>query len=177
MGIQWDAAGNPFALFDDFEGTRDLMKEWVLNDSSGQQFAARFNTPASIDKLAEVLQFHNMVISIANLTWVYERLRDSGQLITPEQEAASSQIVEPDVPCGRDGRPLTSSQLEWRNFAIWANDPKTSSRDIAEKRRTSPSFNKFYIESLKREMNETPIDGAVEPTRGEFHPTSARLRL
>ena len=170
MSIRWDAGGSAEATLDDFEGSREITKLWVKDSFEGREFLDKFYTTASTDKLREQLEFHGLPISFNNLTFVYSILRDSGQLTAPKVAAL------PDVPRGRDGHPLTSSQLEWRNFAIWANDPKTSSRDIAEKRRTSPSFQKFYVESLKREM-EHEIDGAVTPSTGEMRPTSVRGRL
>lgn len=169
-GVLWDKAGNAYAEAGSFEGEKQLMKFWLKSEPTGHEFSEKYNLEENVIKLAEVLSLHNMVVSIPNLIWVYERLRDSGGLATPQA------TVEVEVPRGKDGRPLTSSQLEWRNFAIWASDPKTSSRGIAERRRTSPSFNKFYLESLKREMAQ-PIDGEVTPSSGEMRPTSVRGRL
>jgi hypothetical protein len=170
-GISWDDSGFPYAALSSYAGSRTIMVEWLRDDDCGQEFATHFNTEASVEKIRQQLAFHDLPVSSKNLSWVFERLRDSGQLAEPETAA----VPVPDVPRGKDGRPLTSSQLEWRNFAIWANDPNTSSRDIAEKRRSNPSFKKFYVESLKQEMS-VPIDGAVTPTSGEMRPTSVRGR-
>jgi hypothetical protein len=174
-GVQWDKGGNPYASLDSYEGTKTVMADWIKNDPAGQAFAETFNTNASIEKMAEVLELHGMVVSSANLTWVAQMLTDSGQLTTPEQEAAASRTAEPDVPRDRNGKALTPSQLEWREFAIWANDPKTSSAMIAERRRTSSSFNKFYVESLKREFQS--VGDATEMLDGSYRPTSTRGRL
>jgi hypothetical protein len=171
-GVLWDEGGSPYAERNNFEGCKTVMCDWLKNDPLGQEFANEFNTAANVAKLSQQLEFHTLPVSSKTLGWVFERLRDSGQLAEPQTAAAPV----PDVPRGKDGRPLSSSQLEWRNFAIWANDPKTSSRAIADKRRSSPSFNKFYIESLRQEMN-VPIDGAVTPTSGEMRPTTVRGRL
>jgi hypothetical protein len=51
--------------------------------------------------------------------------------------------------------PLTSSQLQWRKFAIWANDPNTTSEMIRQRRQSDRNFAEFYRRSLEREAQET----------------------
>lgn len=156
-GVLWDSEdGWPYAILGNYEGNRILVKEWIANDPTGQEFSREWNTSASIERIKQVLELHKMNVSSRNLAWAFTRLKDSGQLVQP----AAASVIVPDVPRGKDGRPLTKSQLEWRQSAIWANDPKTSSRAIADKRRSSPSFNKFYIESLRREFEQVH-DGRI----------------
>ena len=51
--------------------------------------------------------------------------------------------------------PLKSSQLQWRKFAIWANDPNTTSEMIRQRRQSDRNFAEFYRRSLEREAQET----------------------
>lgn len=170
MPIKWTDGGSPYAESGDYEASKYLTKEWAKTTPEGQEFISKYYTEESLAKITEQLEFHNLSVSLANLTFVYTILRDSGQLTAPIIAAV------PDVPRDRNGKALSPSQLEWREFAIWANDPKTSTREINEKRKTNASFAKFYRESLRAEL-VTEIDGAVVPTTGEYRPTSARGRL
>src|ERR1051326_6782270 len=85
------------------------------------------------------------VVTVRGTTYEFE-LRKQEPEPTPE----------PDVPRDRNGNPLTASQLQWRQFAIWANDPNTSSEMIRQRRLTDRSFAEFYRRSLEREAQETP---------------------
>jgi len=83
-------------------------------------------------------------------------LLDAGQYEFEIRLAEPEPQPEPEVPRDHTGKPLTSSQLEWRNFAIWANDPNTTSEMIRQRRLTDRSFAEFYRRSLEREATETP---------------------
>jgi hypothetical protein len=85
------------------------------------------------------------VVTVRGTTYAFE-LRPA----EPEQQP------EPEVPRDKNGNTLTSSQLEWRSFAIWSNDPNTTSEMIRQKRQTDRSFAEFYKRSLLREAQETP---------------------
>ena len=152
---------------DEYTQAKETTKAWLDECEGGREFKAHYNFAENFFKIAEQIEFHHYDTSFTALEHVFTTLRDSGQLVT---SAPAAPAAADDVPRAANGTPLTGSQLEWRNFAIWANDPKTSSRDIAERRRTSPSFNKFYQESLKREMN-VPIDGDVRPFNSHLTPS------
>ena len=61
-------------------------------------------------------------------------LLEAGQYEFELKENVSEPAPEPEVLRDRNGNPLTSSQLQWREFAIWANDPSTSSEMIRQRR-------------------------------------------
>ncbi len=153
--------GFPYAALSSYAGSRTIMVEWLRDDDCGQEFATHFNTEASVEKIRQQLAFHDLPVSSKNLSWVFERLRDSGQLAEPETAA----VPVPDVPRGKDGRPLTSSQLEWRNFAIWANDPHLTQQS-GHRPRETPVKSKFQ-KVLRRESQARNVsakfDGAVTP--------------
>jgi hypothetical protein len=158
MPIQWDQGGRPFATLDDFEGSKDLTVDWIKNDPAGKDFAAKYASPSNVDRLAEVLELHGMVVSSQNLSWVFFRLRDSGQLTVPQA------AVEPDVPRDRHGRALSAAQIAWGEMVRWSDS--ASSKQIEERRQTDPAYRQFFLTNLKNEMNQ-PIDGAaIEPTLG-----------
>ena len=85
------------------------------------------------------------VVTVRGTTYEFE-LKQSESVPAPE----------PEVPRDRNGNPLNSAQLEWRQFAIWSNDPSTSSEMIRQRRLTDRSFAEFYRRSLEREAQETP---------------------
>jgi hypothetical protein len=158
MPIQWDEGGLPFAALDDYEGSRDLTVDWIKNDAEGQEFAAKYNSPSNVQRLAEVLALHNFSVSSQNLSWAFHRLRDSGQLAAPQA------AIEPDVPRDRNGKSLTEAQIKWGEMIRWSE--AASSRDIRLRRENDPTYREFYLKNLKTEMTQ-PIDGAiVEPTIG-----------
>jgi hypothetical protein len=169
------ATGEVEEVDTEFEDAKTATKRWLAETAQGKEFSEKYHTDASVAKLVEQIAFHDLTVDFHNLNFVFVSLRDSGQLLTKEQEAAAQRATEPDVPRDRNGKPLSASQLEWRQFAIWANDPKTSSAMIAERRRTSASFNKFYVESLKREFQQ--VGDAAEILDGSYSPTSTRGRL
>jgi hypothetical protein len=65
-------------------------------------------------------------------------------------------------PRDRNGRLMSPKAIKWQEFERWANDPETSSKQIEALKNSNPEFREFYVSSLRREINATPIDGAVE---------------
>jgi hypothetical protein len=96
-------------------------------------------------RLLQVVLSAGGIVTLDGTTYEFE-LRE------PEPELAP----EPEVPRDKNGNPLNPAQIAWRNFAIWANDPNTSSEMIRQRRSTDRSFAEFYRHSLTREAQETP---------------------
>jgi hypothetical protein len=65
-------------------------------------------------------------------------------------------------PRDRTGRLMSPKAIKWQQWEQWANDPGTSSKQIEALKNSSPEFREFYVSSLRKEINSTPIDGAVE---------------
>lgn len=159
----------------EFESTKEATKQWLKETPEGKEFAEKYLTETNIDRMHQQIEFHNSDVTFASLSFAFIALRDSGRLLTKEQEATAQRAAEPDVPRDRNGKPLSASQIEWRQFAAWANDPMTSSAMIKERRRSSPSFNKFYTESLKREFQQ--VGDAAPVSDGSYRGSSVRNRL
>jgi hypothetical protein len=168
-------SGEVVDVDDSYEREKEATKHWLDQTEEGREFRELYLTDANVDKLQQQIEFHNADVTLASLSFAFHALRDSGQLLTKEQEAAAQRAAEPDVPRNRNGKALTPSQLEWREFAAWAKDPKTSSAMIKERRRSSPSFNKFYVESLKREFQS--VGDAAPTSDGAYRGSSVRNRL
>ncbi len=163
-GVKWDAAGNPYAELENYEGGKTLMKEWLTNDPTGQDFAERFNTPASIEKITEVLELHSMKVSSANLSWVFERLKDSGQLTSP---------AIPTVSLTRAGTPMTQAQQTWSEYRTFS---ETHSMDeVRNRMRVDAGYRNFVSKNNERSW-EHAGDGATL-TDGVMKPSSVRGRL
>lgn len=65
---------------------------------------------------------------------------------------------EAPVEVDRNGRPLSSSQLAWREHAEWSRT--ATSAQIAERKRTDKSYHRFVENSLRLEMAQ-PTDGVM----------------
>ena len=79
------------------------------------------------------------------------------------------------VPLGRNGKPLTASQIAWGEMARWSQT--ATSAQIAERRRTDPAYASFYHNNLVRSF-EGVGDGVVEQNPHllpQSSPTTAAL--
>jgi hypothetical protein len=159
--VQFDAGGRAFAPLDNFAGSKLLTKEWSQNDPDGQDFVQRFNTPANIEKMASVLRLHDMPVSSQNLSWVFQRLRDSG-LVTPRPAT---------VPTNRAGKPLTQAQIKWQEYREFSE--AHSMKDVRARMSTDPGYAAFVTKQREREFEGVGDDlSAVNPHIGEQPRTS-----
>jgi hypothetical protein len=80
------------------------------------------------------------------------------------------------VPLGRNGKPLSASQIAWGEMTRWSES--ATSAQIAERRRTDPAFASFYHTNLVRSFEEVG-DGVVEQNPhllSQAAPTTAALK-
>jgi hypothetical protein len=80
--------------------------------------------------------------------------------LVPRPKPELVTLIAP-VAVDKNNKILGSPQLAWQEHARWA--ATASSQQIAERRRTDASFQKFYESSLRLEMQHE-IDGDVRPT-------------
>jgi hypothetical protein len=76
----------------------------------------------------------------------------------PVEVAVPVQESEP-VPVGRNGKPLSASQILWSQMTRWSET--ATSAEIAERRRTDPAFASFYHTNLVRSFDGV-ADSVVE---------------
>ncbi|MGB9474829.1 MAG: hypothetical protein WCE87_07135 [Candidatus Udaeobacter sp.] len=105
---------------------------------------------------------------LADYTQLLSRITATGGVVVVDAtqfefvlNAPKEVIEEPEVPRDKNGKSLNSAQLAWRQYAVWANDPSTTSEMIRQRRATDASFAEFYRRSLSREMTEGGVGDAV----------------
>jgi len=171
-----DASGQP--VYEEVLNQQEII-ERLKSRVEWQEFSDRFDTSSEsnnkllgmlfVEKLGDdpgIEDYRRLLKNIirsggvARLSTIKDSsgnvLLEAGQYEFELKEVVPEPTPEPEVPRDRNGNPLTSSQLQWREFAIWANDPSTSSETIRQRRLTDRSFAEFYRRSLEREATETP---------------------
>jgi hypothetical protein len=89
-------------------------------------------------------------------------LIDSGK-IRPKNLQAAQQLDEPaeDLrPKGRDGKPLTESQLKWQEYRTWSETANSSERKL--RMQSDPGYATYVRKAYQAEMDQ-PVGDAVSP--------------
>jgi hypothetical protein len=99
--------------------------------------------------------------------------------IRPLEEEEEDKILEAPVvdttPRGRDGQPLTGSQIQWREYREWS-EAHTSS-ECKAKAHSDEAYGKFYRTNLAREFAAEQVGDAVIPAGRVARSTQATQQL
>lgn len=155
------------------EAEQKQFIEEVLASVVGRKFAEKYGSPFdenhNLPLIAEAvgklyikrgirLEYMTSGIFIDAMKTVMDVEKDKLILLTTEEETPAPTVEQEPLPTDKNGKPLSASQLAWREHAEFACT--ASSRQIAERKRTDASFRAFVEDSLRREMQQ-PIDGDV----------------
>jgi hypothetical protein len=101
-------------------------------------------------------------ISVQHLTRALELLLDSGE-IQPRVAVQATQLSEPEPdtrPKGRDGKPLSDSQLKWQEYRTWSETATSSDRKL--RTQSDPGYATYVRKAYQAEMDQE-IGGSVTP--------------
>jgi hypothetical protein len=108
----------------------------------------------------------NYHASVAQLETALKTLIKSGSIrpVVEEEEeileAPAAPVVD-TTPRGRDGKPLTGSQLKWSEFRKFSESATMS--EINLRKRSDPEFANFVRKNMEREFAAEPVGDAVTP--------------
>ncbi len=155
------------AEFDDFKSAfKDLLKTEI-----GQTFMREFYDADSVDEVEGKLKNAISVLfpdqnghaSLNQLSIALENLLLSGEVKPLETGDVPLDEPKPEevdtTPRDKNGRPLSESQLKWREFRQFADSASMS--EISLRKRSDPEFANFVRKNMEREMSQ-PIGDAVE---------------
>lgn len=71
-------------------------------------------------------------------------------------------------PRDKHGKLLTDAQIRWSEYTTFSNTATYEQRK--ERSRTDPGYRSFVTVNLRREMNSSPVDGALELPSHEASP-------
>jgi hypothetical protein len=161
--------GDVTFTIDDRDELVSSLKEILTSTEIGQRYNKDYYVKARGDEdAAKMIAAAQQIaggpnISIRHLTRALEILLDAGE-IQPRVAVESAQLEEQPEdlrPRDRNGKLLTPQQIAWSEMTTFAN---TATPDaIRQRRHTDQAFAEFVRTNLRREMQETPIDGAVTP--------------
>lgn len=154
---------------DDREELVSSFKEIFATTDVGRNYKKNYFTKdRSDDDCAKMIAAAQQIaggpnISIRYLTRALELLIASGEL-QPKNIAQAVPLEEPEVdnrPRGRDGKPLTDSQLKWQEYRTWSESASSSERKL--RMQSDPGYATFVRKAYQAEMNQE-IGDAVTPS-------------
>lgn len=163
-----NSEGDVTFTVDDRDELVSSFKELLTSTDVGRNYKTNFYTKERSDEDAsKIVGAAQQIaggpsISIRHLTRALEILLDAGE-IQPKNIAQAVQLSEPEPdtrPRGRNGKPLTDSQLRWQEYNVWS--ATAGSEDRKRRMASDPDYASFVRKSLRAEMDQ-PIDGAVTP--------------
>jgi hypothetical protein len=153
---------------DDRDEVISALKEVFRTTDVGKLYLKDFYTKERGDDhaekiLAAAIQISgSQNISVQHLTRAVELLLDSGE-IQPRVAVQAAQLEEPEPdtrPKGRDGKPLSDSQLKWQEYRIWSETASSSERKL--RTQSDPGYATYVRKAYQAEMDQE-IGGAVTP--------------
>jgi hypothetical protein len=160
--------GDVVFTVDDREEVVGALKEIFRTTEVGSLYLKEFYTKARGDEDAEKILGAALQIaggpniSTRHLQHALTLLIDSGEL-QPRVAAQAAQLEEPEEdtrPRGRDGKPLTDSQLKWQEYRTWSETANSSERKI--RMQSDPGYATYVRKAYQAEMDQ-PVGDAVTP--------------
>jgi hypothetical protein len=173
-----------FNLNDDSE-CRDAFDSLRAETLIGQRYAAEFydgdkdnkNRNKILRAVAMLFNLDDDHASLSQLATALESVIRSGRIRPLEEE--DEEILEAPVvdttPRGKDGKPLSSSQLAWKEFREWSESH--TSIECKARARSEEAYGKFYRTNLTREFAAEQVGDAVSPAGQVAHTTQATQQL
>jgi hypothetical protein len=145
------------------DGDPELAREFfneVKESQAGKRYFSEFASSTNHERVIEAvwkLYPDTEYVSVSAFVDAIGTLLAAGEL-TPTHEPEASVPVAPSVPVpvDRNGRPLTQSQIDWKEMTEFATEK--SMREINERKRIDPKFLAFIQTNLRRDMAQE-IDG------------------
>ena len=138
MTISRNTEGDVCFTIDDRDELVSSFKEIFTTTGIGRDYKTNYYTKDRADSdAALIVGAAQQVaggpnISLRNLEHALSLLIDSGE-IQPKDMTQAVQLAEPEVdnrPRGRDGKPLTDSQLKWQEYRTWSETANSSERKL-----------------------------------------------
>jgi hypothetical protein len=158
----------------DKEEVKIFIAEFLEETSIGQHLAeAGLATGAHLDQIREATEARvGEKFTLGQYAAVAREMFLDGQLL-PEPE-----VIEPEVPRDKNGKPLTAAQIAWgnqqREYAEFTN--KNTSQACIARARVDEGYAKFLHNSNLQSMAHE-IGSAVTPVGDQPEPTSANSEL
>lgn len=155
-------------------GRRYVADFYDGNGDGSEDSADRRKVLRAVDTLFNHEDNH---YTLAQLAKAFETVIKSGQ-IRPRAEEEDEVLEEPVVdttPRGKDGKPLTGSQIAWREFGEWS--AAHTSSECKARANSDEAYGKFYRTNLTREFAEQPVGDAVQPAGQVARSTQATQQL
>lgn len=166
--ISRNSDGDVCFTIDDREELVSSFKEIFATTDVGRDYKTNYYTKDRADEdAAKMVAAAQQIaggqnISTRHLTRALELLLDSGEL-QPRVAVQAAQLSEPEEdtrPRGRDGKPLSDSQLKWQEYRTWSETASSSERRL--RTQSDPGYAAYVRKAYHSEMAQE-IGGAVTP--------------
>ncbi len=145
------------------------LREVFKTTDIGQDYFENYRTDATADSDANLMLnaavrvAGGFQISVNDLAVALSLLIETGQ-IKPKNFKAATPFAEPKIdnrPVGRDGKPLTDSQLKWREYRQWSESH--SADQCRARAKDDEGYGSFMHKNLTREFAAPGVLDAVTP--------------
>ena len=161
----------------------DLMQE-ILQTETGKRFVRDYLTREQIDSYTEKIVAaiqenakNPAEVEVEEAAKILDTMMEAGEF-TPKVLPPELPVEQPPTPVvevDKNNRPLSSSQLQWRDYRIWTDEHGTE--ECRQRARNDVGYGNYWRKTAEQQFAATAPGDAVTPVGEPDKRTKAGVAL